>query len=229
MGVVSSAGQTPGSVVITIDRTILATAKLQTMELSYAKGETVYGRGSSAQLVYVVDEGALCRVKQLSRERKSILQFLLPNDGFGYEIGRLHRDTVRALTRAKILAVETKALLEATNGDAHLSNLLFTAATRAIAIAESEALALRDGTAAEKIALFLLEMDTRLSTRGEIDLPMQKGHIAAYLGLSIETVARTLRAFRREKIIEFRRRSLRISICDKQGLLKLAPASEDFH
>ena len=215
---------------ITIDRTILATAKLQTMELSYAKGETVYGRGSSAQLVYVVDEGALCRAKQLSRERKSILQFLLPNDGFGYEIGRLHRDTVRALTRAKILAVETKALLEATTGDAHLSSLLFTAATRAIAIAENEALALRDGTAAERIALFLLEMDTRLSTRGEIDLPMQKGHIAAYLGLSIETVARTLRAFRRQKIIDFRRRSLRISIRDKQGLLKLAPGiSEDFH
>jgi CRP-like cAMP-binding protein len=188
---------------INIDRTILEAAKLPTVELHYRPKETVYDQGAPAQLVYVVDQGALYRFRLMPGERRSISQFLFPGDSFGYETGRHHRETVRALTHIKALAASRDALLAAANSDARLSSLLFSAAASAAVAAEEKSDMLRVGTATEQIAQFLLEMQVRLSKRGIIDLPMSRSQIADYFGVRIETVSRAISAFQRKKLSSF--------------------------
>jgi CRP/FNR family transcriptional regulator, nitrogen fixation regulation protein len=212
---------------INISRSILTAAKLQTVELRYARGEIVYEHGAPAQLVYAVDEGALYRFRLLSENQRSIRQFLFPGDGFGYEIGRRHRDTVQALKPTKVLAAARGALLAAATSDPGLCNLLFTAAAQAVVVAEDQPVMRRVGVA--RIAQFLLEMDARIAMRGEINLPMHRRHIADHVGLTLETVCRVLTAFQLEELIKFRDRTQRrLVIRDKKRLQLLVSDSLDF-
>jgi CRP/FNR family nitrogen fixation transcriptional regulator len=213
--------------VINIEGTILAAAKLKIIDLSYSPGDSVYEHGAPAHFVYTVDTGALCRLRLLPEDRRSILQFLFPGDGFGYEIGRHHRDTAQALTHTKLRAASREALRAAAKSNARLANLLFAAAANAAVVAEERADMLRFRTATEQIAQFLLEMEVRLSIRGQIDLPMRRYHIADYFGLTVETVSRTITALQREKIIEFRDRAQYV-IRDKRRLRQLASDASDF-
>jgi CRP-like cAMP-binding protein len=106
---------------MSIDPKILAAA-VQTTALTYSVDDTVYESGAPAQFVYVVKKGALRRVKLLPRSRRLILQFLLRGDGFGYGLGRLHRDTVQALTSTELVVASRKALMTAATSDARLSS-----------------------------------------------------------------------------------------------------------
>ena len=212
---------------ISLDNAVLAAAGLRTTDLRYRAGNTVYERGSPAQFIYVVNTGALCRFRPLHGGRRSILQFLFAGDGFGYEPGAYHRETVHALTDSKVFAAGSNGL-EAALGSPR-SNVLFAAAARAFFLAEDQTVILRQRTATERTALFLLEMQTRLSTSGQIDLPMNRQDISDYLGLRMETTSRAMNEFCRAKIIQIpEHKPKRIIIRDKARLEQLASDASDF-
>ena len=57
-------------------------------------------------------------------------------------------------------------------------------------------------SAEERVAGFLLEMAERASGGDVVELPMKRRDIADYLGLTFETVSRTLRSLANEAAIE---------------------------
>ncbi|MFW5816152.1 MAG: helix-turn-helix domain-containing protein, partial [Wenzhouxiangella sp.] len=65
-----------------------------------------------------------------------------------------------------------------------------------------------------RVALFLMSMSRRLARRNQdpdqFRLTMDRRDIANYLGLTIETVSRTLSALQREEIIEVRGKLVRV-------------------
>jgi CRP/FNR family transcriptional regulator len=68
--------------------------------------------------------------------------------------------------------------------------------------------------AEERIATFLLSLSTRYNRLGysstEFKLSMSRSEIGNYLGLTIETVSRTLNKFQKQKLIEIERKYVRI-------------------
>ena len=56
--------------------------------------------------------------------------------------------------------------------------------------------------ARERVAGFIVEMAQRLSANEEVELPMKRQDIADYLGLTIETVSRTLTQLENASAIE---------------------------
>jgi CRP/FNR family transcriptional regulator, nitrogen fixation regulation protein len=76
-------------------------------------------------------------------------------------------------------------------------------------------------TAQEKIATFLLDLAERMDEDDRFDLPMQRSDIADHLGLTIETVSRTLTDFARKGLIRLAASSRSVVLADKRGLQKL--------
>ena len=75
-------------------------------------------------------------------------------------------------------------------------------------------------SAQERVASFLLEMAERASAGNTIELPMSRRDIADYLGLTIETVSRTLTGLESATTIEVPT-SRRIVLRNRSALSRL--------
>src|SRR4051794_10086983 len=86
---------------------------------------------------------------------------------------------------------------EAKNDPAMVLNLL-NLTTDNLQHAENHLLLLGRQSARERVAAFLLEMNSRLPSADVMVLPMTRRDIADYLGLTLETVSRALSAYQRK-------------------------------
>ena len=75
-------------------------------------------------------------------------------------------------------------------------------------------------SAEERVACFLLEMAGRLSTQATVELPMSRQDIADYLGLTIETVSRTLTHLEAKAAIALPT-SRRVVLRNRKALIRL--------
>jgi CRP/FNR family nitrogen fixation transcriptional regulator len=127
--------------------------------------------------------------------RRQIDAFVLPGELFGFERGTKHRSMAEALGTAQIVSYE-RARLEDSTHTTFARMALATAMERA----QDHAVLLGRCTAVEKVAALLVDLGDRLGTE-VIELPMDRYDIADYLGVSMETVSRTLWHLDRKSLI----------------------------
>jgi CRP/FNR family transcriptional regulator, anaerobic regulatory protein len=98
--------------------------------------------------------------------------------------------------------------------------------SRELMLAQEHMLLLGRRTAEEKVAAFLVGWRERLAHIGDnrqtISLPMSRQDIADYLGLTIETVSRTLTRFEREKMLVIVTGGVRLLDTDRAEALAAA-------
>jgi CRP/FNR family transcriptional regulator, nitrogen fixation regulation protein len=90
-----------------------------------------------------------------------------------------------------VLVVKRKPLMALAERDGEVARQLWASTAAELNRAQGRLLLLIK-SAQERVAGFLLEMAARSSGRDEVDLPMTRQDIGEYLGLTIETVSRTL-------------------------------------
>lgn len=77
-------------------------------------------------------------------------------------------------------------------------------------------------TSMERVVAFLIEMDRRLTATGILALPMTRRDIADYLGLTLETISRSLSYLRELGILRFIDNNQRhVVIMDRRQLADL--------
>ena len=186
-----------------------------------AKGEELFAEGDDADYFYRVVSGTIRTCKLLSDGRRQIDAFHLAGDIFGMETGEEHRFSAEALGPTKVIAYRRCALETLAQSDPALGNQVVTSMMRSLERAQEHMLLLGRKTAQEKIATFLLDLARRMSKNDSFDLPMQRSDIADHLGLTIETVSRTLSDFARRHYIDLVANSRSLTLCNRAALQHL--------
>jgi CRP/FNR family transcriptional regulator, nitrogen fixation regulation protein len=159
--------------------------------MPFARNAEIYGENEPADYLYKVVNGAVRTYKVLNDGRRQIGSFYLPGDIFGLEVGDEHSFSAEAVVDCKVLVIKRSALVSLAGRDTEVARQLWTMAAAELQRAQDHVMLLIK-TAQERVAGFLMEMSVRNSGASEVDLPMSRQDIADYLGLTIETVSRTL-------------------------------------
>jgi CRP/FNR family nitrogen fixation transcriptional regulator len=191
-------------------------------DITYKKGNEIYGEKEPAEYVYQVRTGAVRSYKLLSDGRRQIGAFHLAGDIFGLENGTTHRFTAEAVVDTSVLLIKRRSLETVAESDAIVANNLLGMTTTNLQHAEDHMLLLGRKTSLERVAAFLIEMDKRLTAAGVMALPMSRRDIADYLGLTLETVSRAISHLHELEILGFVGSTQRqIILLDRHRLARL--------
>ena len=187
--------------------------------MPFERDAEIYGESEQADYVYKVVSGAVRSYKVLNDGRRQINAFYLPGDVFGLELGAEHSWSAEAVVDSKILVVRRSVVLTTSQHENDVARALWSMTAGELRQAQDHALLLIK-SAQERVASFLLDMARRLAGSTEVKLPMSRQDIADYLGLTIETVSRTLTQLEDSAAIELLA-SRRIVLRDQAALRQL--------
>jgi CRP/FNR family nitrogen fixation transcriptional regulator len=140
----------------------------------------------------------------LREGRRQISGFYFSGDVFGLENVKSHIVTAQAITKAEVRVMQRQVLTALASANPGLADRLLALTARELTRKQDHLLLLLSTTAEERIICFLIDMAQRASPRRDhlVALPMSRQDIADYLGLTIETVSRTLWDLERRGAIE---------------------------
>jgi CRP/FNR family nitrogen fixation transcriptional regulator len=159
--------------------------------MPFDRNAEIYGEEEPAEYLYKVITGSVRTYKLLSDGRRQIQAFHIPGDVFGFEFGDVHEFSAEAIADSRILVVRRSAVMTLAARDNEVWRELWAITARELQRVQGRAILLIK-TAQERVVSFLIEMASRARRGNTIELPMSRQDIADYLGLTIETVSRTL-------------------------------------
>jgi CRP-like cAMP-binding protein len=177
-------------------RPVSAQSSFGAMELmgsmmKFGPNEEIFGENEPADYVYKVTKGAVRTYKILSDGRRQIGGFYLPGEIFGLEIGKEHQFSAEAINDAAVLVIRRSAVVSLAERDCKAARELWAFTARELHRVQDHMMLLVKSSQ-QRVACFLLEMSERLATTDAVELPMSRQDIGDYLGLTIETVSRTM-------------------------------------
>lgn len=169
--------------------------------IPFARNTEVYGENEPAEYLYKVISGTVRTYKVLVDGRRQIGAFHVCGDVFGFETDAEHTFSAEAITDCKIAVIKRSALMAVAARDNEVARHMWALTARELQRVQAHMLLLIQ-SAQERVVTFLLEMAERVSVRGTVELTMTRQDIADYLGLTIETVSRTLTHLEKTAAIE---------------------------
>ncbi len=188
--------------------------------LHFAADQEIYAEGDEATNFFKVISGVVRTCKFLSDGRRQIDAFYGVGEVFGFESGSEHRLSAEAVSDCIVVPYRRRGFDTLAGRDDRVVGQLFTYVMRCLERSQDHSLLLGRRSAAQKLAAFLLEMADRRPGLSVVELAMTRQDIADYLGLTIETVSRTLSQFEREGVIALSG-ARRVRLIDLRGLRAL--------
>jgi CRP-like cAMP-binding protein len=195
-------GLARGEKILNIDEDVRALQQIGTKS-RFARNETIFNEGDEAKYAYKVVSGAVRLCKHMADGRRQIADFLLPGDFFGFLQFGFYSFTAEAIGDVVVMCYPQRQLEQIGNSTPSLRKRLLVLLSQRLLGMQDHLVMLGRQTAKERVASFLIQLAERSGVEedGPMELPMSRQDIADYLGLTIETICRTLSEFKRVKLI----------------------------
>ncbi len=178
--------------------------------LHVAAEASVFSQGDAARCMYRVVSGLVRACAFQADGRRHIDAFYRPGDVFGFELNGVHTLCAEAVSDCTLVALRQPAL----QSDPQEAAQLYHYAMQALQRAQTHALLLGRCNAPQKLAHFLLDLP---ALGPVVELVTSRQDIADYLGLTIETISRTLSQLERDGVVKLIS-ARRIQFLDKSRL-----------
>ncbi|MFA5898531.1 MAG: helix-turn-helix domain-containing protein [Hyphomicrobium sp.] len=186
--------------------------------------EHVFCEGDARQHVFRVEEGVIAVYKTLPDGRRQIIDFAYPGDLIGLGVLAEHVLSAQATVPSKVRCFSAATLERMAELDASLALKLYKSVCQELAATRSLLVTVGQRSAIERVAAFLVALHRRTATDGSstVRLAMRRSDIADLLGLTIETVSRTLTKLRTMGVIDVEQGGTRVQLIDLPRLGDLA-------
>ena len=166
-----------------------ALSALQRGPVRFRRDKVIACEGDAADFIFMVVDGVVRSSKMYRTGSRSIVAFYLPGDLFGWS-DQEYSLSVEAASDAMVLFLKRDALMSVAARESRVANFLLDLATNELRRAHEHSL-LMNRSAKCRVATFLTDLSAH------VNLPMSHQDIADYLGITIETLSRTITEFER--------------------------------
>lgn len=183
---------------------VIAEPRRVTQHTRLRAGSYLYLEGDEVAWLFQVKSGVLRLSRMLEDGRRQVIAFGYPGDIVGFPSNGRHHTDCEALVDTCLQPFRRSAL-ENGEGAPELHQQLLQAALREISAMQDHFMMLGRKSAVEKVASFLGVLAQRVGQQvgGQVrfDLPMRRADVADFLGVTTETVCRTLTQLRTSGVI----------------------------
>lgn len=169
----------------------------------FQRNETVFNQDDPANQVYRIVSGAVRLCRHMPDGRRCIVDFLLPGDVMGFVESPDQPVSAEAVVETTLISYPRLCFDRLAKESVAVRSQLLCHLSANLLSAQQHMFVLGCQKAKERMASFLLRLADRLDIyEGDrLDLTMSRQDIADHLGLTIETISRTLTSLRSDETI----------------------------
>jgi CRP/FNR family transcriptional regulator, nitrogen fixation regulation protein len=186
-----------------------ALSALQRGPIHFSRNKIIACEGTPADYIFLVVSGLVRSCKTFRGGSRNIVAFYRPGDLLGVTDLKSYPLSVEAASDARVLFIKRNGLLSIASRESRVASFLLAITTNELRRAQEHALSMRMNATC-RLAMFLTDLWMRSGKENYLNLPMSHQDIADHLGLTIETVSRTITGMERSGLV--RRISSRILI-----------------
>jgi len=177
-----------------------------TRTINIAPHHSIFDETDPAEYVYTITAGTVKVYKLLGDGRRQITGFLFAGDFLGLIHNETYAYSAEAVVPTKLCRFPRRRLEALLVEIPHLEQRLLAMASHELAAAQDQMVLLGRKSARERVVSFILMLSNSATRHGRsgdpVFLAMSRSDIADYLGLTTETVSRTITSLKKQGLIE---------------------------
>jgi len=205
--------------------------EFQFQHMQFKTGQRVHTIGQPFDMLYIVNSGFLKTVMIDEFGNEQVLGFPMKGDMFGIDgiHGKQYTTETVALSNCDVILVPFKVFSALGRTHAELEAAIYGVMSRELVREQTMVGTLGSLSAEARVARFLVFLSQRFTEMGysgtQFNLRMTRQEIGNYLGLTLETVSRTLSAFNAIGLISVDQRAIVMhDIATLKTLRRLPPS-----